>query len=431
MLQETIRGWIDQLLIKTGLSPAGADDVEPWILLLIIIAIGIGLDFLSRILLLHAVRKVVKRTKIEWDDILFDDKVLRRLAHIVTPIIVAIMLPIAFPKGGSLIEIAMRIVSALIVIAIVRFVNTLLKAIFQLMGRRPSWQGKPLKGLLQTGQIIAVLIGFILVVSILFDKSPAIFLTGLGASAAIVMLIFKDSILGFVSGIQLSANNMLNVGNWISMPKYGADGVVEEVSLTTVKVRNWDNTITTLPPYLLVSDSFQNWEGMRASGGRRVKRSINIDMTSIRFCTPEMLERFSRIDLLKDYIDRTQQEIEQYNRELGLTPEQGQLNGRNQTNIGVFRNYLTLYLRQRKDVNQQMTLMVRQLQPTPTGLPIELYFFTDTVNWIPYEKIQSDIFDHVYAIVPEFDLRVFQEPAGNDLRTLRETLENGPVNEKH
>ncbi len=431
MLQETIRGWIDQLLIKTGLSPAGADDVEPWILLLIIIAIGIGLDFLSRILLLHAVRKVVKRTKIEWDDILFDDKVLRRLAHIVTPIIVAIMLPIAFPKGGSLIEIAMRIVSALIVIAIVRFVNTLLKAIFQLMGRRPSWQGKPLKGLLQTGQIIAVLIGFILVVSILFDKSPAIFLTGLGASAAIVMLIFKDSILGFVSGIQLSANNMLNVGDWISMPKYGADGVVEEVSLTTVKVRNWDNTITTLPPYLLVSDSFQNWEGMRASGGRRVKRSINIDMTSIRFCTPEMLERFSRIDLLKDYIDRTQQEIEQYNRELGLTPEQGQLNGRNQTNIGVFRNYLTLYLRQRKDVNQQMTLMVRQLQPTPTGLPIELYFFTDTVNWIPYEKIQSDIFDHVYAIVPEFDLRVFQEPAGNDLRTLRETLENGPVNEKH
>lgn len=431
MLQETIRDWIDQLLIKTGLSPAGVDDVEPWILLLIIIAIGIGLDFLSRILLLHAVRKVVKRTKIEWDDILFDDKVLRRLAHIVTPIIVAIMLPIAFPRGGSLIEIAMRIVSALIVIAIVRFVNTLLKAIFQLMGRRPSWQGKPLKGLLQTGQIIAVLIGFILVVSILFDKSPAIFLTGLGASAAIVMLIFKDSILGFVSGIQLSANNMLNVGDWISMSKYGADGVVEEVSLTTVKVRNWDNTITTLPPYLLVSDSFQNWEGMRASGGRRVKRSINIDMTSIRFCTPEMLERFSRIDLLKDYIDRTQEEIEQYNRELGLTPEQGQLNGRNQTNIGVFRNYLTLYLRQRKDVNQQMTLMVRQLQPTPTGLPIELYFFTDTVNWIPYEKIQSDIFDHVYAIVPEFDLRVFQEPAGNDLRTLRETLENGQANEKH
>lgn len=430
MLQETIRGWIDQLLIKTGLSPAGADEAEPWILLLIIIAIGIGLDFLFRILLLHAVRKVVKRTKIEWDDILFDDKVLRRLAHIVTPIIVAIMLPIAFPKGGSLIEIAMRIVSALIVIAVVRFVNTLLKAIFQLMGRRPSWQGKPLKGLLQTGQIIAFLIGFILVVSILFDKSPAIFLTGLGASAAIVMLIFKDSILGFVSGIQLSANNMLNVGDWISMPKYGADGIVEEVSLTTVKVRNWDNTITTLPPYLLVSDSFQNWEGMRASGGRRVKRSINIDMTSIRFCTPEMLERFSRINLLKDYIDQTQQEIEQYNHELGLTPEQGQLNGRNQTNIGVFRNYLTLYLRQRKDVNQQMTLMVRQLQPTPTGLPIELYFFTDAVNWVPYEKIQSDIFDHVYAIVPEFDLRVFQEPSGNDLRTLRETLENGQVNEK-
>ena len=423
MLQDTIRHWIDLLLVKTGLSPAGAEEAEPWILLLLILVIGIGLDFLFRILLLHVVRRVVKRTKIQWDDILFDDKVLRRMAHIVTPIIVAIMLPIAFPHGGYLLRITLRLITILIVIAVVRFVNTLLKAIFQLLEQRPSWQGKPLKGLMQTGQIITFLIGFILVVSIFLDKSPAIFLTGLGASAAIVMLIFKDSILGFVSGIQLSANNMLNVGDWISMPKYGADGTVEEVSLTTVKVRNWDNTITTLPPYLLVSDSFQNWEGMRASGGRRVKRSINIDMTSIRFCTPEMLERFSKIDLIKEYIAETQQEVEQYNKELGIAPDLGHINGLNQTNIGVFRNYLTLYLRRQKNVNQEMTLMVRQLQPTATGLPIELYFFTDTVNWIPYEKIQSDIFDHVYAIIPEFDLRVFQEPTGNDLRTLKETLD--------
>ena len=206
--------------------------------------------------------------------------------------------------------------------------------------------------------------------------------------------------------------------DWISMPKYGADGTVEEVTLNTVKVRNWDNTIVTLPPYLLVSDSFQNWEGMRSSGGRRVKRSINIDMTSIRFCTPEMLERYKRIDLLKDYIARTQQRVEEYNRQHDIPSGEDKINGLHQTNIGVFRNYLNLYLRQNERVNQNMMVLVRQLQPTEQGLPMELYFFTDTVDWVPYEGIQADVFDHVLAVIPEFDLRVFQNPSGNDLRTL-------------
>ena len=196
------------------------------------------------------------------------------------------------------------------------------------------------------------------------------------------------------------------------------DGTVEEVTLNTVKVRNWDNTIVTLPPYLLVSDSFQNWEGMRSSGGRRVKRSINIDMTSIRFCTPEMLERYKRIDLLKDYIARTQQRVEEYNRQHDIPSGEDKINGLHQTNIGVFRNYLKLYLRQNERVNQNMMVLVRQLQPTEQGLPMELYFFTDTVDWVPYEGIQADVFDHVLAVIPEFDLRVFQNPSGNDLRTL-------------
>ena len=266
----------------------------------------------------------------------------------------------------------------------------------------------------------AALIFFVVYLLMLFTatKKVSYLFAGLGASAAILMLVFKDSIMGFVSGVQLSANDMLKVGDWIAMPKYGADGTVIEVTLNTVKVRNWDNTITTIPPYLLVSDSFQNWRGMRESGGRRVKRSINIDMTSIRFCTPEMLERYKRIDLLKDYIARTQQRVEEYNRQHDIPSGEDKINGLHQTNIGVFRNYLNLYLRQNERVNQNMMVLVRQLQPTEQGLPMELYFFTDTVDWVPYEGIQADVFDHVLAVIPEFDLRVFQNPSGNDLRTL-------------
>ena len=271
----------------------------------------------------------------------------------------------------------------------------------------------------QTGQGIAALICGILIVSILIGKSPAILLTGLGASAAVIMLVFRDSILGFVSGIQLSANDMLKVGDWITVPKYGADGSVIEVSLTTVKVQNWDNTIVTLPPYLLVSDSFQNWRGMQASGGRRVKRSVNLDMTSVKFCTPDMLARYRNIDIIREYIDQTEQRVEEYNAVHGIRPGERKINGLHQTNLGVFRAYLERYLRDEVPVNKGMALMVRQLQPTETGLPMELYFFTDTVVWVDYERIQSDVFDHVLAVIPEFDLRVFQNPSGSDIEALR------------
>ena len=419
MLQQTIRSWIDQLLVYIGISADSARGIDQWVILAIIVAIGVGLDFLIRLLLLQVVRRVVKQTKVTWDDIIFDDKVLRRLCHIVTPILVVVMLPIAFPDQNGLVVLITRLVQIAIVIAVLRFVNSLLEAIFQLMGRREEWKGKPLKGLMQTGQVIAFLVAVILVFSILLDRSPAMFLTGLGASAAIFMLVFRDSILGFVSGIQLSANNMLKVGDWISMPKYGADGTVEEVTLNTVKVRNWDNTIVTLPPYLLVSDSFQNWRGMQASGGRRVKRSVNLDMTSVKFCTPDMLARYRNIDIIREYIDQTEQRVEEYNAAHGIRPGERKINGLHQTNLGVFRAYLERYLRDEVPVNKGMTLMVRQLQPTETGLPMELYFFTDTVVWVDYERIQSDVFDHVLAVIPEFDLRVFQNPSGSDIEALR------------
>ena len=229
--------------------------------------------------------------------------------------------------------------------------------------------------------------------------------------------------MGVVSGVQLSANDMLKVGDWIAVPKCGADGTVIEVTLNTVKVQNWDKTIVTIPPYLLVSDSFQNWRGMSESGGRRIKRSINIDMTSVRFCTPEMLEKYRKIQLLKDYIEETEQVISEYNAENKID-NSILVNGRRQTNLGVFRAYLMAYLKSMPRVNQEMTLMVRQLQPTDRGIPMELYFFSADTAWVATEDLQSDVFDHLLAIIPEFALRVFQSPTGADLQGVEKVVYN-------
>ena len=410
---------IDDLLIGWGISPSRADMLDQFIAFALILAVAFLADALCRKILLKVVAQLVKKTKATWDDIVFDRKVMVHLSRMVAPVIIYLFVPLAFVEvGSSAMDFIRRICLIYIIITFLSFVNSFLKAVYSVYSEKEQFRDRPLKGMLQTMQVILWLVGGIVVVGELIGRDPLSLLAGLGASAAILMLVFKDSIMGFVSGVQLSANDMLKVGDWIEMPKYGANGTVIEVTLNTVKVRNWDNTITTIPPYLLVSDSFQNWRGMRESGGRRVKRSINIDMTSIRFCTPEMLERYKRIDLLKDYIARTQQRVEEYNRQHDIPSGEDKINGLHQTNIGVFRNYLNLYLRQNERVNQNMMVLVRQLQPTEQGLPMELYFFTDTVDWVPYEGIQADVFDHVLAVIPEFDLRVFQNPSGNDLRTL-------------
>lgn len=414
-MQKIVQQWVDALLEWWGIDPVHIVGIDQWIAFGLILGIVLVVDVSVRLVLMRGVRRIVKHTKVTWDDVLFSDKVLKRMSHIVTPILLHVLLPIAFPHESEAMRIMSRLVQIAIVIVFFRFVSAVIDGAFGMMALRPAWEGKPLKGLRQTGQGIALFITLILVISILLNKSPAIFLTGLGASAAVVMLIFKDSILGFVSGIQLSANDMLKVGDWITMPRYGADGTVEEVTLTTVKIRNFDNTMVTVPPYLLVSDSFQNWRAMQQSGGRRVKRSVNIDMTSVCFCTPEMLDRFRRSGLLKDYVETKQQDIERYNAERGVEPGETRFDGRHQTNLGIFRAYLVRYLRSEVRINGDMTLMVRQLQPTETGIPIELYFFTDTVDWVTYEGIQSDVFDHVLAVIPEFGLRVFQSPTGADV----------------
>ncbi len=407
---------VNEQLVTWGFSQPVADDMDQLIILFLIVGVALLADLICRNVLLRIVSKLVKHTKASWDDIVFDRKVMIHLCHLVSPVIIYILLPVAKFEPSTF-DFLQRICTIYIIAVFLRFVNSFLAALYQAYSQQDRFRDRPLKGLLQTAQGIIIFIGSIAIISILIDKSPVVLLTGLGASAAILMLVFKDSIMGFVSGIQLSANNMLKVGDWISMPKYGADGTVIEVTLNTVKVRNWDNTITTIPPYALVSDSFQNWRGMQESGGRRIKRSINIDMNSVKFCTPEMLNKYRKIHLLKNYVEETEQIVSRYNKDQGID-NTILVNGRRQTNLGVFRAYLNNYLQNLPGVNHEMTCMVRQLQPTEQGIPLELYFFSAIKEWVPYEGLQADVFDHVLAIIPEFELHVFQNPTGDDFRSL-------------
>lgn len=416
---------VNRTLVSAGVDEVWADKIDNLIVLLFIIGIALLANIICRKIILRVVAKLVKQTKATWDDIVFNHKVMVNVSRMVAPILIYIAIPIAFPEhaDSDLLDFLRRLCLIYIIAVFLRFISALFTAVYQVYSEREQYRDKPLKGLLQTAQVILFFIGAIIIISILINQSPMVLLTGLGASAAILMLVFKDSIMGFVSGIQLSANNMLKVGDWITMPKYGADGTVIEVTLNTVKVRNFDNTITTIPPYLLISDSFQNWQGMQESGGRRVKRSINIDMTSVRFCTPEMLEKYRKIQLLTNYVEETERVVEEYNKEHDID-NSVLVNGRRQTNLGVFRAYLTNYLRSLPTVNQEMTCMVRQLQPTETGIPFELYFFSANKVWVAYEGIQADVFDHVLAIIPEFGLRIFQNPSGEDLRRIGVKIEH-------
>ena len=350
-----------------------------------------------------------------WLQIITQNKLFHRLAFTLQGIIVNIQAVFWLQKGTEAADILTTCAQLWIMMYALLSVFSLLDVILNLAQKFPAASQLPLKGIFQGIKLIGAILVGILMISLLIGQSPAILISGLGAMAAVLMLVFKDPILGLVAGIQLSANDMLKLGDWLEMPKYGADGAVIDIGLTTVKVRNWDNTITTIPPYLLVSDSFQNWRGMRESGGRRVKRSINIDMNSVKFCTPEMLDKYRKIRLLKDYVEHTEAVIEEYNKEHHID-NSVLVNGRRQTNLGVFRAYLTAYLKSLPDVNQELVCMVRQLQPTDHGIPMELYFFCAIKDWVPYEGVQADVFDHVLAIIPEFDLQVFQSPSGRDFQ---------------
>lgn len=404
-LDRTVERWIDKILTSLGCSSDLADTADRWVILLFIVLLAVAVDYTIRHIILRVVRKIIAKTRASWDDIIFKDAVMRRLCNIVTPILIYTLLPIAFsPDEGSSAELHLlikRVVEIYMIIAVVRFINSFLNALFELLEHRPEWQGKPIKGLMQTGQVIASCIAAILIVSILINRSPAILLTGIGASAAVMMLIFKDSILGLVAGVQLSVNNMLKVGDWISMPSRGVDGVVEEVALTIVKVRGWDNTLQMLPPYVLISESFDNWQAMRDSGGRRIKRSVNFDLTSITFLKPELESRLRAGEQTAELMQTVE----------SLTAE-----GKPITNLDLFVRYMTRYLELHPRVSHDLLILVRQLQPTEWGLPVEFYCFSANVNWVPYEQLQAEIISHVAALAPQFDLRLFQYPLSQDLK---------------
>lgn len=398
------RDWVEAVLLQTGLSSELSSTFNRWIILLIIILFALLVDTAIRIGVSRLLQKIVSRTKATWDDYIFDKKVIKRLCNFITPTIIYILLPIAFSSAegnDGMYTILKRGVEIYMVIACIGFINTLLKVCFEIAEQHPAWQGKPIKGLMQTAQGIVIGIGLILVVSILIDKSPTLLLTGLGASAAVLMLIFKDSILGLVAGVQLSANNMLKVGDWISLPKRGVDGEVEEVSLTTIKVRAWDKTLQMLPPYLLISEPFDNWQAMRSAGGRRIKRSLNVDMTTIKLADSAFINTLRQSDISRNLIEPIQTQ----------SAEGGTL-----TNLDLFMRAVNNYLLHHPRVNPNMTVMVRQLQPSQWGLPIEIYCFSADVNWVPYENLQTEIISYVVAVAPLFGLRMYQAPSSADLR---------------
>ncbi|MBU0728961.1 MAG: mechanosensitive ion channel family protein [Proteobacteria bacterium] len=371
----------------------------------------------ARIFIIPIIEKIVRRSSNTWDDVLIDNKFFTRLSHFIPVVVAYLSVAPMFPDQTNTTDLVRKFCMVLFVILTIRILDALLRSTREIYSKHELSSKKSISGYLDAINIIAYLLSAIFIVSILTEKSPWGILSVIGGLTAIVLLIFKDTILGFIAGIQLSAHDMVRVGDWIEMPQFNADGDVIDVSIHTVKVRNWDKTISTIPTYALVTNSFKNWRGMSESGGRRIKRSIIIDMQSITFCTDEMLERFSKYGLIQDYIKTKQDEITAHNQGQGIDPSL-LINGRRQTNIGVFRAYVIAYLKANAKIHKNMTFLVRHLQPTPEGLPMEIYVFSNDQVWANYEAIQADIFDHVLAAIGAFDLRVFQYPSGFDLRSM-------------
>ncbi len=349
-----------------------------------------------RFIVMPAVQKLTERTKAKWDDYIFNHRVMKAFRRIIPPVIWYVALPLVLTHSPGLLSSLLKVCNIYLVVVSLLFVSAFLHSLYEISEEHKKLRNRPLKGVFQMFDLLAFVVGLILIISIIIDKSAISVLAGLGASAAILMLIFKDTILGLVAGVQLTANDMLRPGDWITMQKYGANGYVREVSLTTVKVQNFDKTITTIPPYLLVSDSFQNWRGMWAAGGRRMKLSVNIDANTVRFCSADDIARFVE----KGYVSASQYA------DAGFPV----------SNTQVYRDFMIGYMRSHPDVNKDLMIMVRMLQPTPEGLPVELYCFCSFTEWAPFEMFQSSMLDYAVVMAREFGLSIFQRPAGTDLK---------------
>ncbi len=396
---------VNQRLLDWGLSTHAADSLDGVIVIVFLLLLILIINLVFRWGVIRLANWLVQHTKVEWDNILFGNKVMKRLCGIVTPIVISFMLPVAISalniNSEWIISLLQKSVDIYVVIAFALFINTFFKALFAIMVHRPAWQGKPLDGLLQIVQVIITIVAGILIIAILIQRSPTGLLTGLGASAAVISFIFKDTLLGLVAGVQLSANNMLKVGDWIEMPSRGIDGTVIEVSLTTIKIRRWDNTIQTIAPYLLITEPFSNWQAMFDMGGRRVKRSLNFDMNSVQFMDDEAIEKLREDKIISKLLAN-----------IKTTTEESEV----VTNLDLYMRAVNRYIDLHPRVNHTMTAMVRQLQPTQWGLPVELYFFTANVNWIPHEQLQAEIISRIIALAPHFGLRLYQAPSGLDLK---------------
>ena len=379
------------LLEKIGVDTDSANIIHWLCVILCIVLLFYVSSFICQKIIIPLSRRITRKTQFKWDEIIFNVATLKNICNLIVGIILLAVLPMLAMEKTALYDIASKVCYIYITVVFVKLCCNILTSLNKISSLAKRTKNHTLQGVFQMMKIIVICIGAIFVTSIIIDRDPTRLLAGLGASAAVLMLVFKDSIMGLVAGVQLSANDMLRPGDWITMEKYGADGEVVDVSLTTVKVQNWDNTITTVPPYALVSESFQNWRGMFDSGGRRIKRSIFIDMNSVAFCGKEEIKRLQEKGVSVGESDRP-------------------------VNLTVFREWLELWLKNHPKVNKGMTIMVRQLQPTSQGLPLELYFFFNGTAWVDYEHLQAEVFEYILATLPEFGLKTFQSPTGNDIK---------------
>ena len=384
----SLGSWMNEILINWGVDPKLANMFDETIIAVLMIGVSIGLDYLCQAIFVGGMKHYTNRAPHQWNTLLMKRRVVHHLIHILPGILVYFLLPLAFVRGKEILDFSQKICAVYIIAAILFTINGLLLVMLDVYNARDKQKNRPMKGFVQVLQVLLFFIGGIVIIAVLVNKSPMTLFAGLGASAAVLMLVFKDSILGFVAGVQLSANDMLRIGDWIQLPNGVANGTVEEITLNTVKIRNWDETISTVPPYTLVNNSFQNWRGMQESGGRRVNKNIYLDMTTLKFCTPEDLDAIRKnVPLMADY-----------------QPAEGEV----PTNSQLYRIYIERYLRSLPVVNQDMDLIISQKEPTTYGVPIQVYFFSRNKVWREYERMQSDIFDHLLAIVGKFDLKLYQ-----------------------
>lgn len=411
--------FIKEIFISSGLPSGSAATLSRGTVVLLVVFAAFISDLAAKRFILSLIKGFVAKTDTRLDDILFERKVFLRIAHLAPAVVIYVLAPSALDGYTNLVSFVETLSLLWIFFSVVLAIDAIINAVYDIYQGTSMSREIPIKGVIQAVKLVLYLMAVIVFVALAIRKSPFYLLSGLGAMTAILMLVFKDVILGFASGIQLTANRMVAHGDWVEMPKYGADGEVIDIALTTVKVQNWDKTITTIPTHALISESFKNWRGMSEAEGRRIKRAINIDMGSIRFCDEAMLMDFSLISLIKDYLERKRLEISEENRAAAVD-ESSPVNGRRLTNIGTFRAYVAAYLRNHPMINQDMTLIVRQLAPSEKGLPIEIYVFCRDKAWANYESIQSDIFDHILAVIPQFGLRIFQNPTGSDFRQYKD-----------